>query len=144
MAHWLYKSEPSAWSWDDQVNAGTAGTPWTGVRNHLAKQNLMKMKLGDTGFFYHSNAGKDVVGIAEVCALAHPDSTADNPTWECVDIRAVADIPNPINLDDIKADPALAKMILVNNSRLSVQPVTDEEYLHICKRCGLDNPPKSP
>ena len=85
-----------------------------------------------------------VVGIAEVCALAHPDSTADNPTWECVDIRAVVDIPKPMNLDEIKADPKLAKMILVNNSRLSVQPVTDEEYFYICKRCGLDNPPTSP
>jgi predicted RNA-binding protein with PUA-like domain len=144
MAYWLFKSEPDAFSWDQLKSKGEKGQEWDGVRNYAARNNMRLMKIGDKGFFYHSNAGKDVVGIAEVCALAHPDSTADNPTWECVDIRAVADIPNPINLDDIKADPALAKMILVNNSRLSVQPVTDEEYLHICKRCGLDNPPTSP
>jgi predicted RNA-binding protein with PUA-like domain len=144
MAYWLFKSEPDAFSWDQLKAKGDKGQEWDGVRNYAARNNMRAMKIGDKGFFYHSNAGRDVVGIAEVCALAHPDSTADNPTWECVDIRAVVDIPHPIDLDAIKVDPALAEMILVKNSRLSVQPVTDAEYFHICKRCGLDDPPKSP
>jgi predicted RNA-binding protein with PUA-like domain len=144
MAYWLFKSEPDAFSWEQLKSKGEKGQEWDGVRNYAARNNMRMMKIGDKGFFYHSNAGRDVVGIAEVCALAHPDSTADNPTWECVDIRAVIDIPNPIDLDEIKADPALAEMILVKNSRLSVQPVTDAEYFHICRRCGLDDPPKSP
>lgn len=144
MAYWLFKSEPDAFSWEKLKSKGDNGQEWDGVRNYAARNNMRLMKIGDKGFFYHSNEGRDVVGIAEVCALAHPDSTADNPTWECVDIRAVVDIPKPVNLDDIKADPDLAEMILVKNSRLSVQPVTDAEYFHICKRCGLDNPPKSP
>jgi predicted RNA-binding protein with PUA-like domain len=144
MAYWLFKSEPDAFSWERLKSKGEKGQEWDGVRNYAARNNMRLMKIGDKGFFYHSNEGKEVVGIAEVCALAHPDSTADNPTWECVDIRAVVDIPKPMNLDEIKADPKLAEMILVKNSRLSVQPVTDEEYFHICKRCGLDNPPKSP
>ncbi|CAN7645754.1 EVE domain-containing protein [Rhizobium sp. LjRoot254] len=144
MAYWLFKSEPDAFSWEKLKSKGKGGQEWDGVRNYAARNNMRLMKIGDKGFFYHSNEGKEVVGIAEVCALAHPDSTADNPTWECVDIRAVVDIPKPMNLDDIKADPKLAEMILVKNSRLSVQPVTDEEYFYICKTCGLDNPPKSP
>ena len=144
MAYWLFKSEPDAFSWEKLKSKGETGQEWDGVRNYAARNNMRLMKIGDKGFFYHSNEGREVVGIAEVCALAHPDSTADNPTWECVDIRAVADIPTPINLDDIKADPKLAEMILVKNSRLSVQPVTDEDYFYICKQCGLDNPPKSP
>jgi predicted RNA-binding protein with PUA-like domain len=144
MAYWLFKSEPDAFSWEKLKSKGEKGQEWDGVRNYAARNNMRLMKIGDKGFFYHSNEGREVVGIAEVCALAHPDSTADNPTWECVDIRAVVDIPKPMNLDDIKADPKLAEMILVKNSRLSVQPVTDEEYFHICKQCGLDNPPKSP
>ena len=144
MAYWLFKSEPDAFSWEQLKSKGEKGQEWDGVRNYAARNNMRAMKIGDKGFFYHSNIGKEIVGIAEVCALAHPDSTADNPTWECVDIRAVVDVPKPITLDTIKADPQLEKMILVNNSRLSVQPVTDEEYLYICQRCGLDNPPKSP
>ena len=144
MNHWLFKSEPSSFSFDMLTAKGKSGQEWDGVRNYAARNNMRLMKIGDKGFFYHSNEGKEVVGIAEVCALAHPDSTADNPTWECVDIRAVVDIPKPMNLDDIKADPRLAEMILVKNSRLSVQPVTDEEYFYICEKCGLDNPPKSP
>jgi predicted RNA-binding protein with PUA-like domain len=144
MAYWLFKSEPDAFSWEKLKSKGEKGQEWDGVRNYAARNNMRLMKIGDKGFFYHSNEGREVVGIAEVCALAHPDSTADNPTWECVDIRAVVDIPKPMNLDDIKADPKLAEMILVKNSRLSVQPVTDEEYFHICKLCGLDNPPRSP
>ncbi|MBX9457056.1 MAG: EVE domain-containing protein [Rhizobium sp.] len=144
MAYWLFKSEPDAFSWEKLKSMGEKGQEWDGVRNYAARNNMRLMKIGDKGFFYHSNEGREIVGIAEVCALAHPDSTADNPTWECVDIRAVVDIPKPINLDEIKADPRLAEMILVKNSRLSVQPVTDEEYAYICERCGLDNPPTSP
>jgi predicted RNA-binding protein with PUA-like domain len=144
MAYWLFKSEPDAFSWEKLKSKGKDGQEWDGVRNYAARNNMRLMKIGDKGFFYHSNEGKEIVGIAEVCALAHPDSTADVETWECVDIRAVVDIPKPLNLDDIKADPKLAEMILVKNSRLSVQPVTDEEYVYICERCGLDSPPKSP
>ena len=144
MAYWLFKSEPDAFSWEQLKSRGDKGQEWDGVRNYAARNNMRAMKIGDKGFFYHSNEGREIVGIAEVCALAHPDSTADNPTWECVDIRAVVDVPKPINLDAIKADPKLAEMILVNNSRLSVQPVRDEEYAYICKLCGLDKPPQSP
>ena len=144
MAYWLFKSEPDAFSWDQLKSKGEKGQEWDGVRNYAARNNMRAMKIGDKGFFYHSNEGREIVGIAEVSALAHPDSTADNPTWECVDIRAVANIPKPIDLDAIKADPRLAEMILVKNSRLSVQPVTDEEYIYICKLCGLDDPPRSP
>ena len=144
MAYWLFKSEPDAFSWDQLKAKGEKGQEWDGVRNYAARNNMRLMKIGDKGFFYHSNEGREIVGIVEVSALAHPDSTADNPTWECVDIRAVVDVPEPIDLDAIKADPRLAEMILVKNSRLSVQLVTDEEYAYICKRCGLDNPPKSP
>ena len=98
MAYWLFKSEPDAFSWEMLKSKGAKGQEWDGVRNYAARNNMRMMKIGDKGFFYHSNEGKNVVGIAEVCALAHPDSTADNPTWECVDIRAVVDIPKPINL----------------------------------------------
>ncbi|MGY5779903.1 EVE domain-containing protein [Rhizobium sp. LEGMi135b] len=142
MAHWLYKSEPSSWSWQQQKDAGDKGTEWTGVRNYLARNNMRAMQIGDKGFFYHSNDGLEVVGIAEVCALAHPDSTAkDDPRWECVDIRAVRDMPNPVTLKDIKANPKLSQMALVTSMRLSVQPVTDEEWLEVCRMGGLDNPP---
>lgn len=144
MAYWLFKSEPDAFSWEKLKSKGDKGQEWDGVRNYAARNNMRLMKIGDKGFFYHSNEGREIVGIAEVCALAHPDSTADNPTWECVDIRAVIDVPRPLTLDEIKVDPKLAEMILVKNSRLSVQPVTEEEYLYICQRCGLHSPPKSP
>lgn len=136
MAYWLFKSEPEAWSWDMMKAKGVAGEEWTGVRNYQARNNMRLMKLGDKGFFYHSNEGKAVVGIVEVCKLAHRDSTADVDTWECVDIRALADVPKPVSLDVIKVDPALKDMVLVKNSRLSVQPVTVEEWKHICKMGG--------
>ena len=96
MAHWLYKSEPSSWSWEAQKKAGEKGTEWTGVRNYLARNNMRAMQIGDKGFFYHSNEGLNIVGIAEVCALAHPDTTTDDPRWECVDIRAFKDVPKPV------------------------------------------------
>jgi predicted RNA-binding protein with PUA-like domain len=143
VAHWLYKSEPASWSWEQQKAAGEKGTEWTGVRNYLARNNMRAMQLGEKGFFYHSNEGLEIVGIVEVCALSHPDSTAaGDDRWDCVDIRAVCDIPKPVSLKDIKANEKFAKMSLVTSMRLSVQPVTDEEYLEICRLGGLDNPPR--
>jgi len=133
MAYWLFKSEPDTWSWDQQKKKGAKGEEWTGVRNYQARNNMRAMKLGDQGFFYHSGEGKEIVGIVEVVKLAHKDSTAKEDSWECVDIKAVKDVPKPVTLDDIKADKRLAKMVLVNNSRLSVQPVTDEEWKLVCE-----------
>jgi predicted RNA-binding protein with PUA-like domain len=145
MAYWLYKSEPNVWSWEQQKAKGAAGEEWTGVRNYQARNNMRAMKIGDKGFFYHSNEGLEIVGIVEVCALSHPDSSAKgDPKWDCVDIRAVVDVPKPITLKDIKANPKFEKMSLVTSMRLSVQPVTEEEYFEICRIGGLDNPPKSP
>jgi len=142
MAHWLYKSEPSSWSWQQQKAAGEKGTEWTGVRNYLARNNMRAMQIGDKGFFYHSNDGLEIVGIVEVCALAHPDSTAkDDPRWECVDIRAVRDVPNPPTLDEIKKSPMLSEMALVRLGRLSVQPVTPAEWREVCRMGGLDPAP---
>ncbi len=137
MAYWLFKSEPDVFSWEQLAAKGKAGEEWTGVRNYQARNNMRAMKLGEKGFFYYSNEGKAVVGIAEVCKLAHRDSTADAETWECVDIRAVERLPKPVTLDAIKADARLKDMVLVKNSRLSVQPVTPEEWTHICKLGGL-------
>ena len=127
MAYWLFKSEPDVFSWEMMKAKGRAGEEWTGIRNYQARNNMRLMKLGERGFFYHSNEGKVVVGIAEVCKLAHKDSTTDVDAWECVDIRAVIDVPSHVSLDTIKADKRLAEMVLVKNSRLSVQPVTAEE-----------------
>lgn len=143
MAYWLFKSEPFKWSWDMQKAKGEIGEQWDGVRNYQARNNMRAMKLGDKGFFYHSNEGLEIVGIVEICTLAHPDSTTDDPRWECVDIRAVCDVPNPVNLNEIKANPALTEMVLVNNSRLSVQPVSEEEYLEVCRMGALSDPPRS-
>lgn len=141
MNYWLFKSEPDVFSYDDLAAKGKAGQQWDGVRNYQARNNMRAMAIGDLGFFYHSNAGKDVVGIVEVCALAHPDSTTDDPRWECVDVRAVKSVPTPPDLDAIKANPKLAKMVLVNNSRLSVQPVTPDEWKEVCRMGGLDPAP---
>lgn len=141
MNYWLFKSEPDVFSFDDLKAKGKTGTQWDGVRNYQARNNMRDMKIGDLGFFYHSNAGKDVVGIVEVCALVHPDTTTDDPRWECVDIRAVKAVPTPPDLDAIKANPKLAKMVLVNNSRLSVQPVTPAEWKEVCRMGGLDPAP---
>jgi predicted RNA-binding protein with PUA-like domain len=137
MNHWLFKSEPSTFSFDMLKKKGKAGSEWDGVRNFTARNNMKAMKIGDLGFFYHSNEGLDVVGIVEVCALAHPDSTADDPRWECVDIRAVKDVPTPPTLAEIKANPKLAEMALVKLSRLSVQPVTPAEWKEVCRMGGL-------
>lgn len=128
MAFWLFKSEPDVFSFDDLIAKGAQGEQWDGVRNYQARNNMRAMQLGDRGFFYHSNIGKEIVGICEVVALAHPDSTADNPKWECVDLKAVARVRRPLTLDEAKAEPRLRDMVLVNNSRLSVQPVSDAEW----------------
>ena len=133
MAFWLFKSEPDAWSWDQQVAKGEAGEEWTGVRNYQARNNMRAMSLGDRGFFYHSRTGLEIVGIVEVCKTAHPDSSTDDPRWECVDIKAVKPMVKPISMAMIKQDPRLVDMVLVKNSRLSVQPVTQEEWDLICR-----------
>ena len=141
MNHWLFKSEPSTFSFDALKAKGKEGTQWDGVRNYQARNNMRAMQVGDLGFFYHSNEGLNVVGIAEVCALAHPDSTTDDPRWECVDIRAVRDVPNPPTLEQVKANPKLSEMALVRLGRLSVQPVTPAEWKEICRMGGVDPVP---
>ncbi len=133
MAYWLFKSEAEVWSWDQQVAKGDAGEEWDGVRNYQARNNMRAMKLGERGFFYHSRKETEIVGIVEVCAEAHPDSKADDPRWECVDIKAVRPFTKPVTLAMCKDDPRLKDMVLVNNSRLSVQPVTDEEWAIVCE-----------
>ncbi|MCA0920240.1 EVE domain-containing protein [Pseudooceanicola nanhaiensis] len=138
MRYWLFKSEPSTWSWDDQVAKGDAGEEWDGVRNYQARNMMREMKLGDHGFFYHSQSEKAVVGIVEVCAEVHPDSKAGDPRWECVDIKAVRPFKRPVTLQDCKDEPRLAEMVLVNNTRLSVQPVTEAEWRLICEMGQTD------
>jgi len=137
MAYWLFKSEPGSWSWDQQKAKGKAGEEWTGVRNFQARANMKAMKLGDQGFFYHSGEGKEIVGIVEVIKTAHPDSSAKEGNWECVDIRAVKDVPKPVTLEQCKSDKRLKDMVLVRNSRLSVQPVSAEEWKYICSLGGV-------
>ena len=132
MAYWLFKSEPSTWSWDDQVAKGADGEEWDGVRNYQARNHMRDMEVGDLGFFYHSQKEKAVVGIVEVIAEAHPDSTTDDDRWECVDLRAVRPFARPVTLAEIKERPALADMALIKNSRLSVQPVTEAEWKEVC------------
>lgn len=138
MNYWLFKSEPDTWSWDQQVAKGAAGEEWHGVRNYQARNNMRAMKIGDLGFFYHSNIGKEVVGIVEVCDESAPDSTTDDPRWDCVHIRAVRPLLRPVTLDTCKVEPGLEQMVLVNNSRLSVQPVTAEEWRIICGLGGVE------
>jgi predicted RNA-binding protein with PUA-like domain len=135
MAYWLFKSEPDTWSWDDQVKKGKRGQEWDGVRNFAARNHMRAMKKGDQGFFYHSGGEKQIVGIVEVVAEAHPDSTDE--AWDCVDIAAVKPVPKPVTLAAVKADKTLADMALVRLSRLSVQPVTDAEWKRVCKMAGL-------
>ncbi|SLN62972.1 EVE domain protein [Roseovarius albus] len=136
MRYWLFKSEPSTWSWDDQVAKGDEGEEWDGVRNYQARNFMREMKVGDRGFFYHSQKEKAVVGIVEVINEAHSDSTTDDERWECVDIKAVGPLQTPITLAMIKADPRLAEMALVRTSRLSVQPVTADEWAIVCDMAG--------
>lgn len=143
MAYWLFKSEPGAWSWSDQVGKGAKGEEWSGVRNHTAKLNMMAMKKGDLGFFYHSVDEKQIVGIVEVIAEAHPDSTDSSGKWFCVDVAAREPLPRPVTLSEIKADGRLADMALVKQSRLSVQPVTNKEWETICIMAEVKKAPKS-
>jgi len=137
MARWLMKSEPGTWSWDDQVKAGAKGTSWDGVRNHQAKANLMKMKKGDRAFFYHSGDEKSVVGIVEVVGEHHPDTSDKTGKFVAVDAKVVSPMKTPVSLTMCKAEKGLAKMVLLNNSRLSVQPVTDKEWDIVCKLGGV-------
>lgn len=137
MAYWLLKSEPDAFSWNDLVARGAKGEPWTGVRNFTARNNMKAMQLGDLGFFYHSNIGKEIVGVCEVIALAHPDATDDTGKWQCVDVRAVEPLPRPVTLVDVKSNPRLDTMALVTSFRLSVQPVTEAEWAEVCRMAGL-------
>lgn len=137
MAHWLVKSEPFKWSWDMQVAAGAKGTHWDGVRNHLAKLQLMAMKVGEQAFFYHSNEGKEIVGIVEVIKPFYPDPSDATGKFGMVDFRAVKPLPKPVTLAQVKATPELAKMSLVTSMRLSVQPVTDDEWALVCRMGGL-------
>lgn len=136
MTRWLFKSEVSTWSWDQQVAKGEIGEEWDGVRNYQARNHMRTMKVGDLGFFYHSQKEKEIVGIIEVCAEVHPDSTTEDERWECVDIKAVRPLPRPVTLQMCKDDPRLANMVLVNNTRLSVQPVTDEEWQIVLELAG--------
>lgn len=137
MAFWLFKSEPFKWSFTDQLACGEAGTEWSGVRNYQARNFMSAMRIGERGFFYHSNEGKEIVGLVEVCALAHPDSTSEDPRWTCVDVRGLCPLPKAVGLDEVKRTPALSAMMLATNSRLSVQPVRDEEFFQICRMGGL-------
>ena len=138
MRYWLFKSEPSTWSWEQQVARGDAGEEWDGVRNYQARNFMREMAVGDRGFFYHSVGEKAVVGVVEVLAEAHPDSTTDDPRWECVDLKAVEPMRTPVTLADIKALEDLSEMALVRQSRLSVSPVSEAEWRTIRRMGGLD------
>ena len=137
MAYWLFKSEPDVFGWPHQLAKGDAGEEWTGVRNYQARNNMRAMKVGDLGFFYHSNIGKEIVGIVEVIRESAPDSTTDDPRWDCVMVRAVEALPKPVSLDACKLQSGLENMVLVNNTRLSVQPVTEAEWRIVCGMGGL-------
>ena len=132
MQYWLFKSEPDTWGWHDQTARGEKGEEWDGVRNYQARNFMRQMALGDQGFFYHSQKQKVIVGIVEVIAVSHPDSTSDDSRWECVDIKSLSAVDPPVTLAMIKKDPRLATMMLVNNPRLSVQPVSAEHWQIIC------------
>jgi predicted RNA-binding protein with PUA-like domain len=135
--YWLLKSEPDVFSWDDLVAKGEAGEPWTGVRNYLARNNMRAMRLGDLGFFYHSNIGKEIVGIIEIVRTAYPEPGDDTGTWDCVDVIARCGLPRPVPLAAVRANAVLTKMSLVTCSRLSVQPVRAEEWAEVCRMGGL-------
>jgi predicted RNA-binding protein with PUA-like domain len=136
-AHWLVKSEPEAFSWDQQV--ANKVEPWTGVRNHMAKNNLKAMRKGDLAFFYHSNVGKEIVGVVKVVREAYPDPTAETGDWVCVDMQAVAPMPKPVTLAEIKADPSLAEIALVRQSRLSVMAISEPHWDQLCRMGGWNS-----
>ena len=137
MAYWLFKSEPETWSWAQQKKKGAKGEPWDGVRNYHAANNMKAMKKGDKGFFYHSGAEKQIVGIVEIVGEYRPDPTDKKERFGLVDVKAVKDVPNPVTLTDAKADAKLKEMVLVKNSRLSVQPVSAAEWKRICAMGGV-------
>ena len=137
MAYWLFKSEPDVFGWKDQVARGAVGEEWHGIRNYGARNNMRTMIVGDRGFFYHSNIGKEIVGVVEVSRTSEPDSTTDDPRWDCVRIKAVVGFQQPVTLETCKVQPGLEKMVLVNNTRLSVQPVTPDEWRIICGLGGV-------
>ncbi len=137
-AYWLFKTEPEVFSWEMLKARGKKGEPWDGVRNFQARNNMRAMQIGDLGFFYHSGEDKEIVGIMEVSALAHPDPKDGTGTWECVDVRAVAPLPKPVTLVAVKESAKLAGMVLAKNSRLSVQPVTAAEWNEVCRMGGLN------
>ena len=136
MAYWLFKTEPETWSWDQQKAKGAKGEPWSGVRNHQAKLNMMAMKKGDRGFFYHSGEAREIVGIVEVIGEYRPDPTDETGKFGLVIVKAMEDFKKPVTLAQAKADPKLQDMVLVKFSRLSVQPVKPDEWKHICKLGG--------
>ncbi len=138
MAYWLFKSEPGAWSWEQQVMRGAKGEPWNGVRNYQANNNMKAMRKGDLGFFYHSVDEKRIVGIVEVIRAHHPDETDATGRFGLVTVRAVRPLPEPVTLVQIKAEPRLADMALVRQSRLSVTPVDPAAWALICKMGGIE------
>jgi predicted RNA-binding protein with PUA-like domain len=135
MAYWLIKTEPETWGWKDQVKSGAQGEAWTGVRNPVARNNMRAMKKGDLAFFYHTGAEKAVVGVVKVIREGYPDPAAE--AWTLVDVAVVEALPKPVTLASVKAEPKLAEMVLVRNSRLSVQPVTAAEWKLIRKMGGM-------
>lgn len=137
MAYWLFKSEPESWSWEQQKKKGAKGEPWSGVRNHQAANNMKAMKKGERGFFYHSGEERRIVGIVEVIGEYRPDPTDETGRFGLVDVKAVGDLPRPVTLAELKADPAVKDMVLVKFSRLSVQPVTAAEWKHVCALGGV-------
>ena len=139
MACWLFKSEPDVWSFQDQMTRGAPGEEWHGIRNYAARNNMRAMTVGERGFFYHSNIGKEIVGVVEVMRTSEPDSTTDDPRWDCVMIRAVEPFQRPVTLEMCKHTPGLEKMILINNSRLSVQPVSPAEWQIVCALGGVNS-----
>ena len=135
---WLFKTEPDAWSWDQQAARGSKGEQWDGVRNYQARNHMQAMHKGDLGFFYHSGEEKRIVGIVAVLNEAHPDTTDPTGAWQCVDVAAVEALVKPVTLEQAKAEPRLENMALVKNARLSVQPVTAEEWELICRMGGIE------
>jgi predicted RNA-binding protein with PUA-like domain len=138
MAYWLLKTEPETFSWDDQLKRGGKGEPWTGVRNFRAREHLKAMRLGDHAFFYHTGDEKQVVGIVEVIREAYPDPTDDAAVFRAVDVKAVRPLPNPVTLKAVKANARLKDMVLARQPRLSVQPVTAEEWRTVCRMGGIE------
>jgi predicted RNA-binding protein with PUA-like domain len=137
MAYWLLKTEAETFSWDDQKERGAKGEPWTGVRNFTARRHLKEMKKGDLAFFYHTGDEKRIVGIVEVIREAYPDPTDEEGKFVCVDVKAVKPVPNPVTLAAVRAEKRLKDMVLVHQPRLSVQPVTDEEWAIVCEMGGV-------